>query len=74
MVFGFIPEYGSDSLRNMRSASPESSKLARPIEYQHPSGAVIWVRLESAGGKKDHGGNYQEVAFDFVAAVMQRVG
>jgi hypothetical protein len=27
-------------------------KLARPIEYRHPSGAVIWVRLESAVEKK----------------------
>ena len=28
MVFGFIPEQCSDSLRNMRSASPESSSKA----------------------------------------------
>jgi hypothetical protein len=27
-------------------------KLARPIEYQHPSGAVIWVRLGAAVEKK----------------------
>jgi hypothetical protein len=29
MVFGFIPEYRSASLRNQRSASPESSRGIR---------------------------------------------
>lgn len=27
-------------------------KLAQPIEYQHPSGAVIWVRLDPAVARK----------------------
>jgi uncharacterized protein (TIGR04255 family) len=27
-------------------------KLAWPVEYQHPSGAVIWVRLETVVEKK----------------------
>lgn len=27
-------------------------RLVRPVEYRHPSGAVIWVRLEPAVGKK----------------------
>lgn len=27
-------------------------RLARPVEYQHPSGAVIWVRLEPGVERK----------------------
>lgn len=29
-----------------------AQQLARPVEYRHPSGAVIWVRLESDVEKK----------------------
>ena len=42
MVFGFIPECRSDSIRNMRSASPES-----PLEAKNLAPSSVTVRLSA---------------------------
>ena len=41
MVFGFTPECRSDSIRNMRSASPESP-LREHVEFQIDTSVAIW--------------------------------
>ena len=42
-------------------------RLTRPVEYRHPPGAVIWVRLGTAGGEKDQSATRQGVEFKLVA-------
>ena len=51
MVFGFIPECRSDSLRNMRSASPESPSTTSPVSLLINNTSVVpsFAGLSSAG-------------------------